>query len=783
MFTYRCPGCGKHHAVDKIFEQAYETPCLRCGVHIAVTSELIHPSQNASRTARSAPPGEESITKAPSSAVQVADEGSRDQEAVDAFTTEEPDEVADAEPSKNGRKKKSAPRRASKRAEKPEPEIDEEEEEEEETKPAPRPTWPPPKTPSTKPKSPRPRWQLIAALSTVALVICGAGGYLIFGGKKPAPKPVAKAPAKPTPKPTVKPKPIVKEPDPPPKAPPARDVAISASRLSAELAAQPGATDSKYAGKILEVSGLFDKIDRKDGLRPPSRPHAVFATQGTVISCDLQGSPTDLAGWSRMVPNQPFTVRGKYEKKGYLRDCALMPFTASADNRYKSKTMEVTGRVDGIAPATPLQPYPSIVLEKETNGILEVRCLFRNTDAEEVSKIQPGSLLTIRGECNGQQKVQADNYVRFDNCQLVYTSAPTEGKLRIDAPRLLREYEEDLRSDYLPAPGEEERIDTLWNIRQLAQEVPADGKAFDKKYRNRILRVTGKRQQLAGNMLMLESGDTDLAFRVECRFGTTALEMLRQRRESVYRIRGLYTIASDGKTLRLDNCQLDVPRPKSLVLTADYLPHRSGRSFALDIASFGVLVNRRFSDVVRREVHVQGKDGLTEILVTQVGKLPGKSLFADKVQEEWSGMSKTRIKHPETSGIYSQRLKSGFVEFGTPHLGANGKTQISWMPIVKLEVQAGEKWTWDSDIGAREYVLEKFDDFHGRPCAVVREIVTSAADVLHPIEILHVYAKGLGEVERREWRQLDKRGGKTLLSETKWVEDPQSASEPLLKRR
>jgi len=70
-------------------------------------------------------------------------------------------------------------------------------------------------------------------------------------------------------------------------------------------------------------------------------------------------------------------------------------------------------------------------------------------------------------------------------------------------------------------------------------------------------------------------------------------------------------------------------------------------------------------------------------------------------------------------------------------------------------------------------VLEKFDDYHGLPCAVVQETFTMGSDVLHPIEILHVYAKGLGEVQRREWRRLDQRGGKKQLSETRWVHSSQ----------
>ena len=160
----------------------------------------------------------------------------------------------------------------------------------EEDKPAAKPTWPKPTAAGQK--GPRPRWQLIAAAAAVVLVIGGASGFLIFGGKKATPKPVAKAsPAKAKPAPTPPPKAKVEPPPPPPprpfpKTPPKVEFALSAPRLSDELTANAAEANAVYAGKILEVSGLFAQVEKKDGLRrrdvlTPSSPRKARRSAAT----------------------------------------------------------------------------------------------------------------------------------------------------------------------------------------------------------------------------------------------------------------------------------------------------------------------------------------------------------------------------------------------------------------------------------------------------------------------------------------------------------------------
>lgn len=797
MFTYRCPACGKHHTADKNFEKAFEAKCLRCGSLIDVTPELIQQAPGAASSSVTLPPRPELFTKAPAgSGVRVAKAASVtapavDDPALDAPSLPEDSATVEAAPRKKGPSKRKEPARNQddkadkKTPAKPEPAN--EQKEETATDPE-RPRWTPPeKTPPSK-KGLKPRWQLIAAVSAVVLVLFGAIGFFSFGGKKATSKPRAKPVAnKTTPKPTPKPAP----PPPPQKVepavqgPPPADVIVSAPRLSAELAANADFANIQYSGKILEVSGLLAKIENKEGLRPPARPHAVFATSGTPISCDLQDSKPGADAWNRLKANQPFTIRGKYEKKGYLSGCFLMPsYTSSADSRYKDKIIEVSGRVASVSTTgDSQQQFPTVVFEGETNSVMSIRCLFRMTDAAEVSKIQPGSDLTIQGRCGGRQG--DGKSIRLDNCVLVYTSAPPPKVVRIHAIAMLREYEEDLRLDFLPPPGEESQIPTVWTIRQLYNTYTADPKSFVQKHRNHILHLRCKApppQQLRGTRgkplaVTLTSGDTDLAFQIECYFSAAAGEELSKHSEAEYQIRGLFTGQIDAKKLRLDNCDVDMPRRAGPSLTADYLPHKAGRTFTIDVATFGTMVNGKARDVVQREVHVQGEGGVTEIVLTHAGPLTGKSLFDEGVQEKWVQQKKVAIKAPATTGLYFRRLNAGFVELGTPYPVAKGKPEVSWMPMVKLHAQAGDKWKLESPAGPRDFVLEKFDEFQGHPCAVIRELFTPASDILHPLETLHVYAQDLGEVERRQWRHLDQRGGKILISEMKRVAKPEAGLE------
>ncbi len=228
---------------------------------------------------------------------------------------------------------------------------------------------------------------------------------------------------------------------------------------------------------------------------------------------------------------------------------------------------------------------------------------------------------------------------------------------------------------------------------------------------------------------------------------------------------------------------------KGPALTADFLPHVPGKSITYDIAVFGGHVGKKIDDVARREIHHQSEKGLTETLATHKGPWIGKSLFDEDVQGKWIAATKTkkiRASALMPGPVYYHRLSAGFVEIGDNEQdadgkikqGADGKINIVWAPALKLGTQVGGKWTWDPPSGEHDYVLEKFDEYRGRPRAVIREKITRSANMMYPIEILHVYVKGIGEVERREWLHINKRGDKRLLLEKKLVEPPSRGAEP-----
>jgi len=150
----------------------------------------------------------------------------------------------------------------------------------------------------------------------------------------------------------------------------------------------------------------------------------------------------------------------------------------------------------------------------------------------------------------------------------------------------------------------------------------------------------------------------------------------------------------DANTLRLDNCELDMPRRQGPVVTADFLPHKPGNSFTVDTASYGELLNNKLTNVLRRQVHVQGKAGYTEIVTSHIGKFSTGTLLAQGVPEDWVQDKKWRIPlAPATSGVYFRRVNAGFVELGTPHQRGDGSNNIDidWAPVLKLDVKAGDK--------------------------------------------------------------------------------------------
>src|SRR5262249_10570785 len=140
--------------------------------------------------------------------------------------------------------------------------------------------------------------------------------------------------------------------------------------------------------------------------------------------------------------------------------------------------------------------------------------------------------------------------------------------------------------------GEEDRVDQPLTVAELAREHALDDKALMKKYRNKVLTITGKiNSKLPPNDLFLESGNTDQLLTVQCRLHRHHFDDLDAGPD--FRIRGLCTGMTNTKTLRLDSCEpIDTVRNKDpRTITAEYLPHKPGRTQTYDVATYPALDN------------------------------------------------------------------------------------------------------------------------------------------------------------------------------------------------
>jgi hypothetical protein len=618
--------------------------------------------------------------------------------------------------------------------------------------------------------SPRPRWPIIVGVVLLIVLIAGAGGYLALR-KGDSDKAVAKKtrstsksgkaappPAKQEAAPTVGPELVIK---------PKGDevVKLSAARLAAELAAHPAETNRKYEAVTLEVTGLFKAIEVKQSLRPLPRQHAVFNAEGPPISCDLlQATPPELSRWIALTYGEPFTARGVYSKDGFLHNCQLRPLTPPADAKYRGKEIELAGVVDAVQIEN--VAFPTIQFERETNSTLLVECLFRKTDQDEVKKVQPGSLVTVKGTCNGRVSTPGGLSIRLDNCELVYTTAPVPPTQRFDVVQCVRDYQEDLITLLLPPPGSEPRVDYPLTVTQLSKDFTADAKGLEMKYRNKVLIVAGKLQaKQPPTNVTLESGDTDQALKVRCRFTRQRFAELGPGPDLL--IRGLCTaIVPSTRTLQLDNCELYDPSGKSSRrLTADYLPHTSGRTLIRDSAVYTTPGKKH---PVTRQAHYQREGGLTETVTTHVGVL-GTTLLATDEPGKWAAERATRkVRIP--GPVYYYRLYGGFIELGQRLFTRSGGLETAWEPALKIGARTGESWKWSQANDEHQYTLLRFDDYRSRPSAVVRETVTRASDPHHPLEVLHTYVQGVGEVERQEVLLVTSKD-RQILAESRFVED------------
>ncbi len=782
MFTFRCQGCGKQHVVEKPFEQDYATKCLRCGERVRVTRATIHGAGTPAPTRRR-PDG---ITaKAPK--VAAATEAGDPAEPGPATETApapaagggddyEPPAgeipLADAELSEGladeggavGRRTRppAAPRTPKARRD-----GTTAEEELPETESAPE---KPVNAPLPDRLKLRERWPMVAGAAVLLVALIGGGCYVLFSGRSAKP-PVAKETPKPKP-PAPPPPPATnkesEKPAPPPLATKGPEVFLAATRLSNELAADAAATNARYKEKLLEVSGLFDKIAPRESGPPPARSHVFFLCEGgPAVSCDILGSPTDLNRWRQVGAGRPCSVRGTYRADGVLYNCELVTHAAPADAKYKGQAVEVAGTVQSVVLPGARGEFPGLILEGDADSLVRLECYFRGDEQDQVKRLRPTDYVTVRGTCGGRAIRPGARTLRLDNCELVYTSVPAPPAVRRDAIAFLREYEEDLRPFFLPAPGAEPRVEGTLTVARLNAELAADPAA--PKYRNKVVTVTGKLAQQGDTELVLRSGNTDEPLKVVCVFTRQNFEDLRPRTE--YAIRGRWVGLDDEKRLRLVCCESADPaaaRDRRRV-TPDYLPHRAERQLTYDVAEFPT--PPRKDGPVLRLVMFQREAGNIETVVTHSGRLVDKSLFDAGNPSAWVDQKKTTRQVRVAGPTFRQRISGTFIEVGTVVIKPpNRQEDVTWDQVLKLGGRAGDTWAWTRDRATHEFTIEGFDDEGGRPRVVVKEVISSPLDLHNRIEKRHVYVRDVGEVEEREWKLIGA-AQRVLVGEKRLVEN------------
>jgi hypothetical protein len=92
-------------------------------------------------------------------------------------------------------------------------------------------------------------------------------------------------------------------------------------------------------------------------------------------------------------------------------------------------------------------------------------------------------------------------------------------------------------------------------------------------------------------------------------------------------------------------------------------------------------------------------------------------------------------------------------------------------PVLKVGAKAGATWRWSQADRTHEYKLVKFDSYQGQPSAIIHESIAAGKDPHHPTEIEHIYVKGVGEVERREYQRLTAKE-RRLIAERRLVDEP-----------
>jgi hypothetical protein len=211
---------------------------------------------------------------------------------------------------------------------------------------------------------------------------------------------------------------------------------VTADQMWMEFRDDPTGADVKYGGKIVQVTGMIDRVI--PGGAVIDAEVRLKGTGRSLVDCVF--GPNRLAAVAGLTTGQTVTIRGRYDSHSpsgpKLKDCILMPGGGGADGaaagalkvnaialakefmanpvganaKYGNKTLEITGVVHSLVVDDP--ETPTVYLGQRTK---EVECRFAKGAMKQGSGVIPGKTVTFRGKCVGDE----DGLVVIEECTVV----------------------------------------------------------------------------------------------------------------------------------------------------------------------------------------------------------------------------------------------------------------------------------------------------------------------------------------------------------------------------
>ncbi len=632
-------------------------------------------------------------------------------------------------------------------------------------------------------ESPTPKYRRkqVTAVAVVLLLLlagCGLAVYfLVFN--KPAEPTKKKATTTPEAVPIDEPKP----PEPYefvgpilPPLPPPMPVVINAERLFEELARDRTGTNARYQGKLMEVRGECQSFrtpkvyfrtagqdsgvtavvpeyvprftDRESGLPTPAPVELSALVGGSVNVNELPPEEKPTAG-------RPVTVRGVYRMDGELHRASVSGFTAPADPLYLGKQLTVVGVAAGADDDD--NGLKRVYFRKRGSaGLVEV--IGRLTKAASSVRLKAGDVVAVSGKCSGR----TGYVVQLENCTVV----PAGGD-QLSALKLALDYEEDVLK-YPPILPDQPAVRAT--AEEFANAYRDDPDKANARFEHRVLELTGVvlKREVDSRRVRFEV-PTDNPLQVWARFEPAEYKSLSDDEDKLT-VRAEFRGAARGqKVITLTDCtgfDPDDRDPKVKKLTADYLPVANGRRWEALRVQYPPEQPKKPETTPKpkpdpkkqvpltvtaqvQRLHYQTlPDGQVVGVQLQTGTFAGDTLSADDAPDiKWIGKPLNPAAAPQVERFWL-RGNDRLVEIGSPKPGADGKPEMGWQPLVRLNAKLGREWESEPAAGqsVRTRVAEFFVDGSGRECV---RVVSTFSDVKQPDvrrETAVVYAKGIGEV-------------------------------------